>query len=158
MTKITLHHDHTITYFSVYDQRWHRHANIAGVPAQEIAAMPEPVRSQVIAAQDAARPPLSRRYRVKPCCGESGEAFATVEESVEDYALNSGFEGAGEAVAAAWEQIAPITVEDGQSWLEAFHAALPPHARLCTGHLDQDWSPGYVSATIWEEEDDEDVQ
>jgi len=46
MVRNTYHRDGTVTYWSVYQQQWVRHA--MNVPAKELAAMSSRVRKKVI--------------------------------------------------------------------------------------------------------------
>jgi hypothetical protein len=48
-TKIRLHRDGTVTYWSVYEQCWRR-MPIARIPERELAAMERAARERVLAA------------------------------------------------------------------------------------------------------------
>ena len=48
-TKVTLHRDATVTYWSVYEQRWAR-VPVERIPEREIAAMTRDARERVLRA------------------------------------------------------------------------------------------------------------
>ena len=61
-TKITLHKDRTITYWSVFEQRWAR-VPVERIPDRELAAMTPDARARVLAAlerHERATPPRKR--------------------------------------------------------------------------------------------------
>ena len=61
-TKVTLHRDATVTYWSVYEQRWAR-VPVERIPEREIAAMTNAARERVLAAlerHERATPPRKR--------------------------------------------------------------------------------------------------